>query len=76
MNHQDTTQELSFEQAIEKLESILESLSNPGETLNRMISLYEEGVAYLNVCKKRLVEAEAKVSVLNEKLLAQNQQEL
>lgn len=76
MNHQDTSPELSFEQAIQKLESILDSLSNPGESLQRLIILYEEGVNYLNICKQRLGEAEAKVSILNQRLQEQNQTEL
>jgi exodeoxyribonuclease VII small subunit len=68
MNHSDTPAELSFEAALQKLEAILERLANPNEPLDDLIRIYEEGVIYLNVCKVRLNEAEAKITILNDKL--------
>jgi len=68
MNHSETSAGLSFEAALQKLEAILERLANPNEPLDELIRIYEEGVVYLNVCKGRLTEAEAKITVLNDKL--------
>ncbi|HPV14832.1 MAG TPA: exodeoxyribonuclease VII small subunit [Candidatus Cloacimonadota bacterium] len=75
MNPQDTNTEFSFEEAIQKLESVIDRLSNPAEPLQKLIDLYEEGVSYLNICKQRLSEAEAKVVILDQKLQEQNQTE-
>ncbi|MGI6198727.1 MAG: exodeoxyribonuclease VII small subunit [Candidatus Cloacimonadaceae bacterium] len=75
MNSQVTDTKISFEEAIQKLESVIDSLNNPAEPLQKLIELYEEGVGYLNICKQRLTEAEAKVSVLDQKLQQQNQTE-
>ncbi len=75
MNSQVTDTKISFEEAIQKLESVIDSLSNPAEPLQKLIELYEEGVGYLNICKQRLTEAEAKVSILDQKLQQQNQTE-
>lgn len=75
MNSQDKDTKISFEEAIQKLESVIDSLNNPAEPLQKLLDLYEEGVNYLNICKQRLSEAEAKVTVLDQKLQAQNQME-
>ena len=75
MNSQVTDTKIGFEEAIQKLESVIDSLNNPAEPLQKLIELYEEGVGYLNICKQRLTEAEAKVSVLDQKLQQQNQTE-
>lgn len=60
--------ELSFEEAMEHLEGIVARLTSPGEKLDNLIVLYEEGVAYLRYCRKKLAEAEMKVNQLNERL--------
>lgn len=75
MNPQDKDTKISFEEAIQKLESVIDSLNNPAEPLQKLLDLYEEGVNYLNICKQRLSEAEAKVTVLDQKLQLQNQME-
>lgn len=60
--------ELSFEDAMSHLESIVERLSSPGVKLDNMIVLYEEGVTYLRYCRKKLAEAEMKVTLLTERM--------
>ncbi|HAN41041.1 MAG TPA: exodeoxyribonuclease VII small subunit [Candidatus Cloacimonetes bacterium] len=75
MNPQEINTKISFEEAIQKLESVIDSLNNPAEPLQKLLDLYEEGVNYLNICKQRLSEAEAKVSILDQKLQEQNQTE-
>lgn len=76
MNHTAEMAELSFEEAMQKLEGILEKMSAPEAKLEDMLVLYEEGVAFLKICKSKLGEAEAKISILNERLAkeAENQE--
>ena len=40
--------ELSFEQASEKLDSILEKLTSGSTSLDEMVSLYEQGIEQVN----------------------------
>ena len=53
--------ELSFEQALEQLESIVESLEQGNVPLDQSISHYERGEALRNHCRKLLKAAEDKV---------------
>lgn len=75
MNHPQTPSELSFEEAMRKLEEILGQLANPNETLDNLIRLYEEGTLYMHTCKARLTEAEGKIKILNDKLAKEMPQE-
>jgi exodeoxyribonuclease VII small subunit len=68
MNNSLNPAELSFEAALKELEAILERLTNPNEALTDLIKIYEEGVIYLNICKLRLNEAEAQITILHAKL--------
>ncbi len=61
----DKISPLSFESALEELESIVERLSAGDTKLDELLRLYEEGVAYLNHCQSRLGEAEAKIKLLS-----------
>ena len=61
----DKISPLSFESALEELESIVERLSAGDTKLDELLKLYEEGVAYLNHCQSRLGEAEAKIKLLS-----------
>jgi exodeoxyribonuclease VII small subunit len=67
--------ELSFEDAMDHLESIVERLGSPNEKLDNLIVLYEEGVAYLRYCRKKLAEAETKISLLNTRMEKQAAEE-
>jgi exodeoxyribonuclease VII small subunit len=60
--------ELSFENALKSLEEIVEKLSNNANNLDDLVSLYAEGVTYLNHCQEKLNEAEAKIKILSDKL--------
>jgi exodeoxyribonuclease VII small subunit len=55
---------LSFEEALEELESIVKSMENGDIPLADLISKYEEGSHYLKVCKARLKDAELKIEKL------------
>ena len=46
--------ELSFEQASEKLDSILEKLNSGSTSLDEMVSPYEQGIELVNHCTELL----------------------
>lgn len=76
MNENRVSETLSFEQALVKLENIVEKMSSEQLKLDQMISLYEEGIGYLNICQKELAGAEAKITLLNERIkLAEKSEE-
>lgn len=56
--------ELSFEQALEKLERIVQSLEEGKVPLAELLAKYEEGAGLLKVCGRRLRDAELKIELL------------
>lgn len=56
--------EIAFEDAMKKLETIVENLENGELSLETALKSYEEGVRMADVCTRRLTEAEKKVEVL------------
>ena len=63
----DGKQEQGFEQALERLEEIVERMEQGDLALEEAMSLFEEGVRLGQSCQKRLDEAERKITVLIEK---------
>ena len=55
---------MTFEAAMERLEEILHTLENGGETLDATLKLYEEGVGLIRICSERLENAEQSVKLL------------
>ena len=53
---------LTYEEAYNKLESILERLESKNTSLDESLSLYEEGIKLYKHCNKRLEKAELKIS--------------
>ena len=58
------TKEVPFEQALKKLETIVENLEDGDLSLDEALKAYEEGVRMADLCTKRLTEAEKRVEVL------------
>jgi exodeoxyribonuclease VII small subunit len=58
------TADLTFEEALDRLEDIVESLEDDPPSLDEALDTYEEGVALANDCLSRLDEAEQRVSEL------------
>jgi exodeoxyribonuclease VII small subunit len=56
---------LSFEQAMQKLEEIVNKLMSSGIPLEEMISLYEQGVRISKQCMKQLDDYDARIEVLS-----------
>ena len=57
--------EMTFEEAIRKLESIALSLENEKIDLDESLKLYEEGVKLVRYCNKLIESAERKIKVLS-----------
>ena len=53
---------LTYEEAYNKLESILERLESKNTSLDESLSLYEEGIKLYKHCNKLLENAELKIS--------------
>ena len=57
--------DMSFEEAIKKLEKIALSLENEKIELDESLKLYEEGVKLVRYCNKLIESAERKIKVLS-----------
>lgn len=57
---------LSFEEALKKLESIVEQLEDEEITLEDSVKLYEEGVKMSRFCAEILEQAELRIEQVNE----------
>ena len=55
---------LTFEAAIGKLETIVESMESGEEPLAELLAKFEEGTKLLKVCESRLKDAELKIEQL------------
>jgi len=53
-----------FEEALEKLESIVDAMESGDLPLESLIAKYEEGVKLARVCQEKLAEAELKIQQL------------
>lgn len=56
--------EIKFEDALKKLEKIVESLENGDIQLEESLAKYEEGVELASICQKRLEGAKKKIELL------------
>lgn len=59
-------EELSFEQAMERLEAIVSRLESGDVPLEKAIELYQEGMALSRLCGRKLEEAERRIEMLLE----------
>lgn len=63
-NFEKKISKMSFEEAMTRLEEIVEILSSQKINLNSMIDLHEEGTALKEHCAKRLEEAKMKIETI------------
>lgn len=54
----------SFEEALEQLETIVDSMESGEVPLAEMVTKFEQGNKLLKACQKRLSEAEQKIEML------------
>ncbi|BDD04790.1 exodeoxyribonuclease VII small subunit [Aureibacter tunicatorum] len=59
---------LSYKEAMKKLESILEKVENPETDLDELLSLIEEAGKLMEYCKGKLQNTEEKINKSIEKL--------
>lgn len=59
-------EKLTFEQALENLETIIESMENGNIPLQELVSKFEEGSHLLKYCNSFLNEAELKIEKLKD----------
>lgn len=57
---------IKFEEAIEKLETIVSKLETGSASLDESLFLFEEGVGLIKLCNEKLENAEQKVRILTE----------
>ena len=63
-----TEENLQFEEAIEKLESIIERMESEQIPLQELLKDYEEGTKLLKFCRDRIDGARQKVDKINKEL--------
>jgi exodeoxyribonuclease VII small subunit len=57
-------EELGFEQALARLEEIVEKLEEGNLLLEEALKVFEEGVGLVRICSRRLEEGEKRISLL------------
>lgn len=60
-------QNLTFEEASQRLETIVQRLEQEELSLDEALNLFEEAISLANYCRKKLTAAEQRLSVLLEK---------
>jgi exodeoxyribonuclease VII small subunit len=69
----ENEKELAFEEAMEKLEAVSARLSGENVPLDEAIVLYEKGVRYYDICKKKLDDASRRIQVIEESIIKDNE---
>ena len=59
---------ISFEDAVEKLDSIVEEMESEDLPLDKMLVRYEEGAKLVKLCEEKLMAAETRITQLEENL--------
>ena len=60
--------EVSFEDAVKKLESIVEEMESDELPLDKLLVRYEEGAKLVKACEEKLQSAETRITQLEETL--------
>lgn len=63
-NTQQTEKELTFEEALARLQQILQSLESGNAPLDDSLAMYEEGVRLVKLCNQKLDSAQQRVKIL------------
>ena len=61
MSNKESESDLSFEVALEQLESIVEALETGDTPLEKLVHQYEKGTQLLQMCRKKLGDAELRI---------------
>jgi exodeoxyribonuclease VII small subunit len=57
-----SNKEISYEEAVSRLEDIIASLESKDSSLDSSLELFEEGIGLYRVCKQKLEEADKKIT--------------
>ncbi len=60
-----TPPDISFEQAMERLEEIVSTMESDRMPLDEMVGSYEEGMRLLQVCRQRIEQARQRIEIIN-----------
>lgn len=60
------TEEPAFEEALKKLEGIVEEMEKEDLPLEKLLTRFEEGTQLAKACQKKLAEAELKIQQLEQ----------
>lgn len=65
----------SFEEALEKLEAIVEKLGDQTISLEKSVELYEEGLSLSRICTETLESATLKIEQIDQAMNRDNKEE-
>ena len=63
-NKKQKQPEMAFEEAMEKLESIVEEMESEKLPLEELITGYEQGTKLLKVCQSRIADAQKRIEII------------
>lgn len=63
-SHSSAAPDLPFEEALKKLESIVEAMESDDLPLETLLTRFEEGTKLAQVCQTKLTEAELRIQQL------------
>lgn len=66
MSAEDKEQEMSFEEAMARLEEVVKELEDGRLPLGRSLELFAEGIRLSRICSSHLEEAEQRIYILTE----------
>lgn len=61
---QSPARSLPFEEALKKLEGVVEAMESDDLPLETLLARYEEGTKLVKICQEKLAEAELKIQQL------------
>ena len=62
--HNSPAKNLAFEEALKKLEGVVEAMESDELPLEALMAKYEEGTRLVKICQEKLAEAEMKIQQL------------
>lgn len=63
---QNNNEQMTFEQAIARMETIISALSNGEIGIDESVALYEEGVKLAAFCDKKIKDVQRKITLLQD----------
>ena len=63
-----SSEDISFEDAVDELDSIVEEMESDDLPLDKMLVSYEEGARLVKLCEEKLKAAETRIMQLEENL--------